>query len=212
MSSKTRLIDSNGEHVISQYSSHYSQTDCFEAWFFVSAARIPDEPSNLRHSFVIRSSNITASLRWSPAEPSSVVTGYRVVWGHVFHRHGHIMDKNNALTKVLSKVCDCADLHSFSMTRCVGWPLNSSLGYFFETSLSWLVSGKTRQLAVSGVNHIRQHCQLMWPQLFSHQKQCFQDFPCGPALPNPFANCCFFFSVFQTHFPVAPCKPHVPVP
>jgi len=60
----------------------------------------------LRHSFVIRSSNITASLSWSPAEPSSVVTGYRVVWGHVFHPHGHIMDRTTALTKVLPKVRD----------------------------------------------------------------------------------------------------------
>jgi len=68
------------------------------------AARIPDEPGDLRHSFVIRSSNITASLGWSPAEPRSVVTGYRVVWGHVFHPHGH-MDKTTALTKVLAKVC-----------------------------------------------------------------------------------------------------------
>lgn len=70
-----------------------------------SAARIPDEPGNLKHSFVIRSSNITASLSWSAADPSSVVTGYRVVWGHMFQPHGHIMDKTTALTKVLHKVC-----------------------------------------------------------------------------------------------------------
>jgi len=69
-----------------------------------SAARIPDEPRQLRHSFVIRSSNITASLSWAAAEPVSVVTGYRVVWGHMFHPHEHIMDKTTALTKVLPKV------------------------------------------------------------------------------------------------------------
>jgi len=76
----------------------------------LSAARIPDEPSNLRHSFVIQSSNITASLNWSKAQPSTVVTGYRVVWGRIFRPHDHIMDKTTALTKVLPKVC--ADLRS----------------------------------------------------------------------------------------------------
>jgi hypothetical protein len=67
--------------------------------------RIPDEPFDLQHSFLISSSNITARLNWgipATSDPASI-TGYRVVWGQMLQTHSSIMDKTTALTKVLAK-------------------------------------------------------------------------------------------------------------
>lgn len=64
--------------------------------------RIPEEPSNVKHTFFISSSNITAKLTWDdPASGNAPISAYRVIWGQM--SHNSVMDTSSALTKVLSR-------------------------------------------------------------------------------------------------------------
>lgn len=73
--------------------------------------RVPDEPSNLQHTILIKSHNITAKLSWEPPLSSTPVMSYRVVWGPaLMDGEAPTMDRTSAITKVLTK-----DEHSFSI-------------------------------------------------------------------------------------------------
>ena len=60
---------------------------------------------NLRHSFVITSTNISSRLSWEAPASESAITGYQVVWGQILPAsHNMMMDKSTSITKSLPKV------------------------------------------------------------------------------------------------------------
>lgn len=71
----------------------------------IAAPKVPDEPINFQHTFLISNADITARISWEAPGPSeSPVTGYRLVWGKAIDTHISAMDVATALTKVLSRV------------------------------------------------------------------------------------------------------------
>lgn len=71
----------------------------------IAAPKVPDEPINFQHTFLISNADITARISWEAPGPSeSPVTGYRLVWGKAIDTHISAMDVTTALTKVLSRV------------------------------------------------------------------------------------------------------------
>lgn len=69
----------------------------------VTVAQVPEEPAELRYSFLITSGNITAHLQWEPPLSDAPVQSYRVTWGEVLTSSA-VWDKNTVLIKVLPKV------------------------------------------------------------------------------------------------------------
>jgi hypothetical protein len=67
--------------------------------------RVPDEPEDVVHSFIISSSNMTSRVSWSSPDSVTPITGYRVVWGQLLNidQSNPTMDKSTAITKVLPK-------------------------------------------------------------------------------------------------------------
>lgn len=73
-----------------------------------SVPRIPGEPPDLSHTFLISNSNITSKLSWGIPTSESPIVGYRVAWGPIVrlsHHQSHppSMDKTLSNAKLLPK-------------------------------------------------------------------------------------------------------------
>ncbi len=69
--------------------------------------RVPDEPPQLQHSFLIVHTNITAKISWRAPLSDAPIMGYRIIWGQLLQNPNDgqaTMDTKTALTKVLTKV------------------------------------------------------------------------------------------------------------
>ena len=69
--------------------------------------RLPGEPMNVQHKFIVSSSNVSVRLSWSPPSTVSLppVTGYRVSWGVVMAGSQYLLlDKTTADHRDVPKV------------------------------------------------------------------------------------------------------------
>lgn len=69
------------------------------------ASRIPEEPPDLTHTFLISNSIITCKLSWGAPTSENPIVGYRVIWGPVIRSHQNppTIDRAMANVKVLAK-------------------------------------------------------------------------------------------------------------
>src|SRR6218665_1554985 len=106
---------------------HHHHLQVLHSYACFPAPRIPEEPPDLKHSFIITSTNISCQLSWGVPSSDAPVTGYQVIWGQVLPSSQYLlMDKSTALSKILQKA-------STSARETAGAKSFTLIFHYFET-------------------------------------------------------------------------------